>query len=73
MAYAGKDDNDSQFFFSLGSIPDLQNKHTMFGKVTGESVYNMFKHENDRPLCPPRLIKSIISNIPFADIPRIIV
>ncbi|OAD52861.1 Peptidyl-prolyl isomerase cwc27 [Eufriesea mexicana] len=77
--YAGKDDNDSQFFFTLSSTPDLQNKHTLFGKFTGETIYIMFKFgealvdENDRSLYPSRLIKTIILNSPFADISRIIV
>jgi peptidyl-prolyl cis-trans isomerase SDCCAG10 len=46
MANAGKDDNGSQFFFTLAPTPDLQNKHTIFGKVTGETVYNMIKLED---------------------------
>lgn len=46
MANAGKDDNGSQFFFTLASTPDLQNKHTIFGKVAGETVYNMIKLED---------------------------
>ncbi|KAL6447922.1 hypothetical protein ACFW04_000176 [Cataglyphis niger] len=46
MANAGKDDNGSQFFFTLGSTPELQNKHTIFGKVTGETIYNMLKLED---------------------------
>ncbi|OAD57730.1 Peptidyl-prolyl cis-trans isomerase CWC27 like protein [Eufriesea mexicana] len=80
MANTGKDDNGSQFCFTFSSTPDLQNKHTIFGKVTGETIYNMLKleealvDENDRPLYPPRLIKTIILNNPFSDIiPRIIV
>ncbi|OAD57821.1 Peptidyl-prolyl cis-trans isomerase CWC27 like protein [Eufriesea mexicana] len=75
-----KDDNGSQYFFILSSTPDLQNKHTISGRATGESIYSMLKleealvNENDRPLYPPRLIKTIILNNPFSDIiPRIIV
>lgn len=33
MANAGKDDNGSQFFFTLGEARELNNKHTIFGKV----------------------------------------
>ncbi|OAD59911.1 Peptidyl-prolyl cis-trans isomerase CWC27 like protein [Eufriesea mexicana] len=65
-------------------IPQVQEKVVKYMenrlKVTGESIYSMFKleeahvDENDRPLYPPRLIKTIILNNPFSDIiPRIIV
>ncbi|OAD47047.1 Peptidyl-prolyl cis-trans isomerase CWC27 like protein, partial [Eufriesea mexicana] len=80
VANAGKDDNTSQFLFILGSTSELQSKHTIFDKVTGETIYNMLKlekapvDEDDKSLYPPRLLKSIILNNPFADIiPRIIV
>ncbi|OAD52017.1 Peptidyl-prolyl cis-trans isomerase CWC27 like protein [Eufriesea mexicana] len=80
MANAGKDDCISQFFLTLSSTPDLQNKHAIFGRVTGESIYSMLKleealvHETDRPLYPPSLIKTIILYNPFSDIvPRIII
>ena len=33
MANAGPDDNQSQFFFTLGATPELNGKHTIFGKV----------------------------------------
>ncbi|OAD53049.1 Peptidyl-prolyl isomerase cwc27 [Eufriesea mexicana] len=74
MANAGKDNNGFQFFFTLSSTPDLRNKHTIFGKVKGETTYNMLKleealvDENDRPLYSPRLMKTIILNNPFSDI-----
>ncbi|KAL3193902.1 hypothetical protein MRX96_000184 [Rhipicephalus microplus] len=38
MASGGADDNGSQFFFTLGACPDLQNKHTIFGKVHSVAV-----------------------------------
>ncbi|PWA26713.1 hypothetical protein CCH79_00001188, partial [Gambusia affinis] len=38
MANAGQHDNGSQFFFTLGRADELNNKHTIFGKVTFESL-----------------------------------
>jgi len=44
MANSGKpDDNGSQFFFTLGDTKELTGKNTLFGKVVGESVYNLVK------------------------------
>ncbi|OAD59746.1 Peptidyl-prolyl cis-trans isomerase CWC27 like protein [Eufriesea mexicana] len=72
VANAGEDDNGFQFFFTLISTPDLQHKHTIFGKVEEYTIYDMLKveealvGENDRLLYPPRLLKSIILNKPFS-------
>ena len=33
MASSGKDDNASQFFFTLYRADELNGKHTLFGKV----------------------------------------
>ncbi|OAD59150.1 Peptidyl-prolyl cis-trans isomerase CWC27 like protein [Eufriesea mexicana] len=80
MANAGEDNSGSQFFFTLGSQLDLQNKHSTFGYVTEETIYDMLEleealvDENDKPLYAPKMIKAELLNNPFSEIiPRIIV
>lgn len=74
MANSDKDDNGTQFFFTMAPTPELQGKNTLFGKVTGNTVFNMLKLEeclvdhNERPLHPPRIIKTEVLNNPFEDI-----
>ncbi|XP_060530579.1 spliceosome-associated protein CWC27 homolog [Cylas formicarius] len=77
MANAGKDDNGSQFFFTLAATPELQNKHTIFAKVTGDTVFNMLKLaegliEDERPVYPYKILKTEVLHNPFDDIvPRV--
>ena len=49
MAGADKDDNRSQFFITLSECEVLNGKHTIFGRVTGETMYNVLA-ANDIPL-----------------------
>ncbi|XP_074640651.1 spliceosome-associated protein CWC27 homolog [Tubulanus polymorphus] len=74
MANAGPNNNDSQFFFTLGEASELNKKHTLFGKITGPTVYNMLKlgecetDSNDRPKYLQKIISTRILNNPFDDI-----
>jgi len=74
MANSGKDDNGSQFFFTLGPTPELQSKHTIFGKIAGDTIYNLSKFEDgeidedEKPLFPHKIIKTRILSNPFDDI-----
>lgn len=72
--------NGSQFFITLDRCDWLDKKHTIFGKVTGDSIYNLLHlgeveaDKNDRPLEPlPKIISVEVLWNPFDDIvPRII-
>lgn len=67
-----------EFFFTLDATPELQNTHTIFGKVTGETIFNLIKlnesetDSNERPLYPHKINKVKILNNPFDDLtPRV--
>uniref|UniRef100_A0A8C5JWI0 Spliceosome-associated protein CWC27 homolog n=1 Tax=Jaculus jaculus TaxID=51337 RepID=A0A8C5JWI0_JACJA len=74
MANAGPHDNGSQFFFTLGRADELNNKHTIFGKVTGDTVYNMLRltevdiGDEERPRNPHRIRSCEVLFNPFDDI-----
>ncbi|XP_003981061.3 spliceosome-associated protein CWC27 homolog isoform X1 [Felis catus] len=74
MANAGPHDNGSQFFFTLGRADELNNKHTIFGKVTGDTVYNMLRltevdvDEEERPRNPHKIRSCEVLFNPFDDI-----
>lgn len=76
MANSGqKDDNLSQFFFTLDKTPELQGRNTMFGRIEGDTIYNLMKMSEaelaeeggDRPLYPSRILSAEILVNPFVD------
>lgn len=58
----------------MGATPELNNKHTLFGKVTGTTIFNMLKLQegvvdaNERPEEPKRIVSIEILKNPFDDI-----
>ena len=77
MANGGaKNDNGSQFFLTLGETPELQGKHTMFGRVEGATIYNLMKmgeaelervEGSERPVYPTKITGAEILVNPFDD------
>lgn len=75
MANTGKDDNGSQFFFTLANTPELQGKNTLFGRIAGDTIYNLMKMaeaeiaegSEDRPMYPTRITSAEIIINPFED------
>jgi peptidyl-prolyl cis-trans isomerase SDCCAG10 len=79
MANTGKkDDNGSQFFFTLGNTPELTGKNTMFGRIAGDTIYNLMKMgeadlaegSGDRPMYPTKITGTEIIVNPFEDMVR---
>ncbi|KAF8141886.1 cyclophilin-like domain-containing protein [Boletus edulis] len=73
-----KNSNESQFFITLDRADGLHGKHTLFGRVVGDTLYNVLKigetelDDNERPLYPPKIKSISIVDNPFPDIiPRI--
>ena len=68
------DSNGSQFFVTLGRCDHLNKKHTIFGSVTGDSLYNLLRlgeretDADDRPVDPPRILGASVLENPFDDV-----
>src|ERR1700761_2831956 len=76
MANEGKDSNGSQFFLTLGATPELQGKNTLFGRVEGDTIYNLMKmaeaelvegEGSERPLYPTKVTGAELLVNPFED------
>lgn len=74
MANEGSNSNGSQFFLTLGATPELQGKHTMFGRIEGDTIYNLMKmaeaemtegEGSERPLYPTRVTGAEVLVNPF--------
>lgn len=76
VANAGKgtDTNGSQFFITLARADFLNNSHTLFGKITGTTAYNLMRlgemevDKADRPIEPPVIRRTEVIWNPFDDI-----
>ncbi|KAK2019006.1 cyclophilin type peptidyl-prolyl cis-trans isomerase/CLD [Colletotrichum eremochloae] len=75
MANESKPDtNGSQFFFTLDKAEELNNKNTLFGRVAGDTIYNLAKMGEaevtpgtDRPMYPVKIVSIEILVNPFED------
>jgi len=76
VASAGKGTktNGSQFFIAMGRIPTLDTKHTLFGKVVGNTIYNLVRlndvdvDKHDVPVDPPKIVRAELVEDPFGDL-----
>ncbi|CAF1495426.1 unnamed protein product, partial [Rotaria sp. Silwood1] len=70
MVSQGPNTNASQFFFTLGSTPELDKKNTLFDKVVGNTLFNMLKLGEGEiigeiPVHKHKIIKAEIISNPF--------
>lgn len=71
------DTNGSQFFFTLDKTEELNGKNTLFGRVAGDTIYNLAKigesevdEATERPLYPVKIERVEILVNPFDDMKK---
>lgn len=75
MANTGtKDDNGSQFFLTLGKTEELTGRNTMFGRVEGDTIFNLVRmgeadlteeDGSERPMYPTKITSTEVLVNPF--------
>ncbi|XXG97775.1 hypothetical protein Hte_004087 [Hypoxylon texense] len=78
MANESKPDtNASQFFFTLDKADELNGKNTMFGRIVGDTIYNLARmgeaeiaEGSERPLYPIKITSVEILVNPFDDMKK---
>lgn len=78
MANESKPDtNGSQFFFTLDKAPELDGKNTMFGRVVGDTIYNLahmgeaeVAEGSERPVYPIKITGVEVLVNPFEDMKK---
>ncbi len=74
MASNKPNDNGSQFFITFDKCSWLDKKNTIFGKVVGDTQFNLMSMQgldtdsDDRPVIPPKIISTRVIVNPFEDI-----
>ncbi|THD19923.1 Peptidyl-prolyl cis-trans isomerase SDCCAG10 [Fasciola hepatica] len=74
MACLAENMNTSQFFFTLGPAPELTGKHTLFGRVAGDTLFNMLRlgegdvGSGERPRRIHRIVSTTVLLNPYDDI-----
>ena len=71
-----KGSNGSQFFLTLGETRELEGRNTLFGRVIGDTIYNLMKmgeaelqvgEGSERPIYPTKVVGAEILVNPFED------
>lgn len=71
---AGKHSNTSIFFFNLAPTPEYNDKHTIFGRITGATLFNINKildkplHDDHHLATPITILSAKIITNPYPDV-----